>query len=69
MTIYEHNYILTKPPFYRCACGAEATMIGSKLRETNITDGYQWWSKECAKCHKPTMQVVRPGKVQCSECG
>lgn len=37
--------------------------------ETHITDGYQWWARECPQCHRKTMQVVRIGKVQCSECG
>jgi len=40
------------------------------LRDTDyITDGYQTWPKRCAMCGQDTMQVVRPGKVQCSECG
>jgi hypothetical protein len=34
-----------------------------------ISDGYQTWDKRCAMCGKDTMQVVRVGKVQCSECG
>ena len=27
------------------------------------------WSKSCPECKKPIMQIVRPGKVQCPECG
>jgi hypothetical protein len=27
------------------------------------------WSKTCPMCHMQTMQIVRPGKVQCSICG
>lgn len=27
------------------------------------------WTLECAECGKDTMQVVRPGKAQCSNCG
>ena len=35
-----------------------------------ITDGYgTFWSKTCPRCGKATMQVMRPGKVKCAECG
>ena len=34
-----------------------------------IDDGYQAWDIHCEECNQRTMQVVRPGKVQCSECG
>jgi len=35
-----------------------------------ITDGYGGrWSITCPECGKDTMHVVRPGKVQCGECG
>lgn len=35
-----------------------------------ITDGHAYWSKRCPVCHQMTMEVVRPGKVQCTEgCG
>ena len=34
-----------------------------------ITDGYQIWPKKCAMCGNDSMQVVRPGKVQCCFCG
>ena len=27
------------------------------------------WSDVCPECNKKTIQVIRPGKVQCSECG
>lgn len=33
-----------------------------------ITDGYQYWSKTCQNCKQKTMEVVRPGKVQCPYC-
>lgn len=26
------------------------------------------WSITCPECKKDTMQIVRPGKVQCSHC-
>lgn len=35
-----------------------------------IGDGYgSAWSAYCAMCGKKSMHVVRPGKVQCSNCG
>jgi hypothetical protein len=35
-----------------------------------IEDGFgSTWSIFCPVCKKPRMQVVRPGKVQCSKCG
>jgi hypothetical protein len=35
-----------------------------------IEDGFgSAWSKRCPTCGENTMQVVRPGKVQCSNCG
>lgn len=34
-----------------------------------ITDGDTTWSAYCQDCGKKTMQVVRPGKIQCSNCG
>lgn len=33
-----------------------------------ISDGYQTWSVKCPNCGQRTMEVVRPGKVQCSNC-
>ena len=38
-------------------------------QDNTITDDYQTWSKTCPMCGQDTMQVVRPGKVQCSNCG
>ena len=32
-----------------------------------ITDGYSWYAAKCPKCGGQ-MRVVRPGKVQCSQC-
>jgi len=35
-----------------------------------ISDGFgSAWSIVCPECEKPIMQVVRPGKVQCPDCG
>jgi len=39
------------------------------MGQETITDDYQTWSKTCPMCDQDTMQVVRPGKVQCSNCG
>jgi len=39
-----------------------------KLSNT-IKDGFgSEWSKRCPGCGKDTMQVVRPGKAQCTNC-
>jgi len=35
----------------------------------SITDDYSYWSKRCPRCGRNSMQVVRPGKVQCWRCG
>lgn len=41
-----------------------------KQKEETIEDGFgNFWSKKCAMCGKMTMEVVRPGKVQCIVCG
>ena len=37
--------------------------------EDTITDGYAEWSAWCCMCGNKTMQIVRPGKVQCANCG
>jgi len=38
--------------------------------EDVISDGFgSAWSAYCPMCGKRTMQVVRPGKAQCSKCG
>lgn len=40
------------------------------LDDNMIDDGFgNSWSKTCPMCHMQTMQIVRPGKVQCSICG
>ena len=37
---------------------------------TTISDGFgSTWSKTCPMCGKETMEIVRPGKVQCANCG
>lgn len=36
----------------------------------SISDGFgSVWSKKCPTCQQDTMEVVRPGKVQCTNCG
>lgn len=38
--------------------------------EDVIEDGFgSAWSAWCPMCHQKTMVVVRPGKVQCNNCG
>ena len=40
------------------------------LRGEVIEDGFgSSWSAYCAQCGEKTMQIVRPGKVQCAKCG
>ena len=39
-------------------------------RLNNLKDGYgNAWKKTCPECKQDTMEIIRPGKVQCSECG
>lgn len=45
------------------------TRIEFEYTDPTITDGYTTWSKRCPECGGLTMQVVRPGKVQCAVCG
>ncbi len=37
--------------------------------QRTITDGYSEWSIGCPTCKTASMEVVRPGKVQCARCG
>jgi hypothetical protein len=37
--------------------------------KNTITDGETTWSAYCSYCGAKAMQVVRPGKIQCSNCG
>ena len=42
----------------------------NKPPEDVIEDGFgNAWSAYCPECGQRTMQVIRPGKCQCSECG
>ncbi len=48
---------------------AQAALKSEKENDI-IEDGFgSSWSAYCAMCGKKTMQVVRPGKVQCADCG
>lgn len=54
--------------------GVTVERIAPPKRKVNkaetISDGFgSEWSAYCNKCKQKTMSVVRPGKVQCSECG
>lgn len=49
----------------KCKTEQEETCNTSHL----ITDGYgNYWDAVCPHCGQRTMQVVRPGKVQCGNC-
>lgn len=50
---------------------AELTKIGQEMGGYDvISDGFGGcWSAWCPECKKKSMQIVRPGKVQCDECG
>ena len=40
------------------------------INEIMIADSFgNMWSKRCPECKKMSMQIVRPGKVQCKYCG
>jgi hypothetical protein len=35
-----------------------------------LDDGFgNKWSRQCPTCHAFTMEIVRPGQVQCTNCG
>jgi len=39
-------------------------------KEETISDGFgSTWLKRCPECGKDSMVVIRPGKVQCNNCG
>ena len=40
------------------------------VNEDMLEDGFGgYWSKWCGVCNQPTIEIVRPGKVQCGNCG
>ena len=41
-----------------------------KRDDDTISDGFgSAWSAWCPSCGEKTMEIVRPGKVQCGNCG
>lgn len=35
-----------------------------------LSDGFgNWWENWCKRCEERSLQVIRPGKVQCCLCG
>lgn len=60
-----------------CGMGYEELMAARQLnepcaalaKETITDDCGNTWSKRCSVCGKNTLQLIRPGVVQCSECG
>ena len=58
------EYMLSALECFETACRDREKWYGRQV------DGFgNSWSKTCPMCHMQTMQIVRPGKVQCSICG
>ena len=38
-------------------------------KHETITDGDTTWVNKCLECGRASMQVVRPGEIQCKYCG
>ena len=58
--------------FLRKIEDAHKRAVNSKLRfkSQEISDGFgSTWDKKCLECGRMSMEVVRPGKVQCGYCG
>jgi hypothetical protein len=54
-------------PLYRDAI---AVLKSTEPSEDTIEDGFgSAWSVICPECKEPAMEVVRPGKAQCGNCG
>ena len=52
-------YLFEKPP---------KELTDAEMKET-ISDGFgNEWSAYCPTCGQKSMQIVRPGKVQCGNC-
>jgi hypothetical protein len=44
--------------------------VDDPSEEDTISDGFgSVWSAICPQCHERTIEIVRPGKVQCTNCG
>ena len=51
-------------------CSKEVLDTIDSCPDCFISDGFDSvWSIWCPMCYNKSMQVVRPGKVQCEECG
>jgi hypothetical protein len=49
---------------------AEWLEAQGEQKEPTIEDGFgSVWSQKCPECGHLSMEVVRPGKVQCGNCG
>ena len=45
-------------------------MWNKETEEKTLDDGFgSQWSNKCPNCGDFSMQIVRPGKVQCGNCG
>ena len=75
---WEENIKLLNAP-YQLHLSVVGDYTGKKLRycpwcgtdlKPPLKDGYgNAWKKTCPECKRDTMEILRPGKVQCSECG
>lgn len=64
---WPHAGWITKIEAIKLATGAIKEYYAEK--ENTIEDGFgSSWSKICPVCGKDSMQIVRPGKVQCGNC-
>lgn len=56
---------------FRHLLSAVDSVVGIKWPSSDtIEDGYGGaWSAWCPECGRKTMQIMRPGKVQCANCG
>lgn len=66
---YEEICKLEKPVFAAKSDPYEIQKIRMPENYGLISDGYQTWSIKCPTCKEESMKVVRPGKVQCINCG
>ena len=50
--------------------GKENGGLGVGNLSQSISDGFGGeWSRKCPECCEMSMEIVRPGKVQCGNCG
>ena len=61
-----HDYGEYKPKACDCRAAGEEAFVA----RPTISDGFgSIWSAFCPTCGEQSMEVVRPGKVQCGNCG